>query len=87
MHAISYTQRHEDYYFAILFLDLDHFKVIIDSLGHTAGDELLISIAQQIRICVRTSDTIACLVGDEFVILLEDAKDITYNLLNTLSTS
>ena len=55
---------------AVLSLDLDHFKVINDSLGHTVGDELLLSIGAQLRHCLREGDTLARLGGDEFAVLL-----------------
>lgn len=73
-HAIHLSQRSNSL-FAVLFIDLDRFKVINDSLGHMLGDELLISIADRLAHCLRPSDTIARLGGDEFVILLEDVKD------------
>jgi diguanylate cyclase (GGDEF)-like protein/PAS domain S-box-containing protein len=57
---------------AVLFLDLDNFKVVNDSLGHGVGDELLIAVSQRIRNCLRLEDTLARLSGDEFAILVED---------------
>ena len=76
-HALKQTKRQEDYLFAVLFLDLDRFKVINDSLGHTFGDQLLISIAGRLATCLRPTDTAARLGGDEFTILLDGIKDIS----------
>ena len=76
-HAVERAKRRENYLFALLFLDLDRFKVVNDSLGHMAGDQLLLAIASRITACLRSADTLARLGGDEFTILLEDIKDLS----------
>jgi len=74
-HAIACAKRKDDFSFAVLFLDLDRFKVVNDSLGHHAGDVLLKIIARELLAIVRKVDTVARLGGDEFVILIEDLKN------------
>jgi diguanylate cyclase (GGDEF)-like protein/PAS domain S-box-containing protein len=69
--SISHAQRH-NMRVAVLFLDLDRFKVINDSLGHSIGDQLLQAVAARVQSCVRDSDTVARLGGDEFTLLLPD---------------
>ncbi len=90
--AIARSKRNNGYKFAVLFLDFDRFKVINDSLGHEYGDMLLINIAQQLRVELRTVDTAARLGGDEFVVLLDGidglsgAIDVAERLLKTFGT-
>ncbi|MCU4187267.1 diguanylate cyclase [Acidiferrimicrobium sp. IK] len=74
-HAMTREDRHRAG-LAVLMIDLDDFKIVNDSLGHGAGDELLIHVAARLRNCLRSSDTIGRLGGDEFAVLLEDATDI-----------
>ena len=74
-HAAERARRHEESAFAVLFLDLDHFKVINDSFGHLAGDELLTEVARRLARCLRSVDTLARLGGDEFALLLEEVNE------------
>jgi diguanylate cyclase (GGDEF)-like protein len=91
-HAIACHKRKAKMKFAVLFLDLDRFKVVNDSLGHHAGDLLLQKIAKDLKILVRDKDTVARLGGDEFVILIEDldsnneAYEIAQRITDFLAT-
>jgi diguanylate cyclase (GGDEF)-like protein/PAS domain S-box-containing protein len=74
-YAVERAKRRDDYRFAVLFLDLDRFKDVNDSLGHMVGDDLLIAVGKMLVKGIRATDTVARLGGDEFVILLEDIAD------------
>jgi len=74
--ALRRTRRLPDYLFSVFFLDLDRFKMINDSLGHSAGDAVLIETARRLEQCARPGDTTARLGGDEFVMLFEDVKNL-----------
>lgn len=90
--ALERCHRHPDFHFAVLFLDLDRFKVINDSLGHQVGDALLIAFAQKLKALIRNLDVAARLSGDEFILLLEgidsvqDAVHIAERILLELQT-
>jgi diguanylate cyclase (GGDEF)-like protein/PAS domain S-box-containing protein len=73
-HTLTRAQRRDDMV-AVLFLDLDNFKVVNDSLGHKAGDQLLVAVSQRLKRCLRSKDIVARMGGDEFTILLEGVSD------------
>ena len=74
--ALQRSRRNEDYLFAVLFIDLDRFKIINDTWGHRIGDQLLIAISTMLKECCRQVDTVARLSGDEFSILFEDLQNV-----------
>lgn len=80
-HAIEVAKREPEFHYSVLLLDIDNFKNINDSLGHIAGDRILIEIAQRIKNCIRSIDTVARFGGDEFVILLEHTVDNNHAIL------
>lgn len=89
--AIKHVRRHSLEQFALLFIDLDRFKQINDTMGHLEGDKFLIETASRLKSCIRDNDTLARLGGDEFVILLDsinninDAKDISERVIQKIS--
>ena len=78
--AIERAKRHPDHLIAVMFLDLDRFKIVNDSLGHEAGDNLLIAAAKRLRAILRPEDTVARLGGDEFAVLLDSIEGLSHSL-------
>jgi diguanylate cyclase (GGDEF)-like protein len=75
--CVAHAKRHKDYLFAVLYMDLDRFKMINDSMGHVVGDELLVAVGQRLQSSLRATDTVARLGGDEFAILMDDIKHLS----------
>ena len=78
--ALGRCRRHDEYLCAVLVLNLDRFHLVNDGLGHTVGDQLLISVSERLKPCFRSVDTFARMSGDEFGILLDDISDISDTL-------
>lgn len=88
--ALTFAQREKNR-FALMYIDLDHFKPVNDNLGHLVGDQLLLAVAERMQACVRESDTVARVGGDEFVVLLptfklaEDAWSVAEKIRTSLN--
>ncbi|MCV2886178.1 EAL domain-containing protein [Aestuariibacter sp. AA17] len=89
--AIASKKRYVDHNYSVLFIDLDRFKLINDTLGHHAGDQFLIEVANRIAKCIRAHDLLARLGGDEFVILLDsfdafgDVEEVASRVINSIA--
>ena len=79
--AVERAKRSSDHEYGVIFVDLDRFKIVNDSLGHSQGDKLLVGVTNRLESCVRSADTVARLGGDEFAILLDGAGSIEYATL------
>ncbi len=79
--SMERVRRHNDHLSSVLFMDLDRFKIVNDSLGHQSGDTMLLSISQRLESCLRACDVVARFGGDEFAVLLEDMSSINDAIL------
>jgi diguanylate cyclase (GGDEF)-like protein/PAS domain S-box-containing protein len=75
--AIAYAQRRPAFQFAVIFLDLDRFKLVNDRVGHVAADAVLVALARRLEACLRAGDSVARIGGDEFALLVQDVEDPT----------
>ncbi len=73
--VVQRRKRHQDHMFAVLYLDLDRFEMVTESLGHEAGDALLIEVAERLQVSVRPTDVVARIASDDFAALLDDIRD------------
>ncbi len=93
LHQMLKQSRRYERRFALLFIDLDGFKAVNDTLGHAAGDDLLGAVADRLTVCVRESDTVARLGGDEFTIILSDINNpegaavVARKIINTIAAT
>jgi len=76
-HALAEVKKGEGYSFGVLFLDLDRFKVVNDSLGHQIGDQLLVATARRLETCLRPGDIVARLGGDEFAVIVDHVRHVS----------
>lgn len=76
--SMDRARRNADYQFALLFVDLNRFKIVNDSLGHLAGDEFLVEISRRLTACLRGNDVIGRFGGDEFVVIVDDIQDVNH---------
>ena len=74
-HAMTHYNRYKSPGFAVIFIDVDHFKQVNDTLGHSAGDQLLKEVSRRLQTCIRQNDLVARLGGDEFVVYLDSSKN------------
>ncbi len=72
--CVSRARRNQDYLFAVLYMDLDRFKMINDSMGHALGDQLLVEVGRRLQTSLRDTDTVSRLGGDEFAVLMDDIR-------------
>ncbi len=75
--CVSRAKRHPDYMFAVLYMDLDRFKMINDSMGHALGDQLLVEVGRRLQTSLRDTDTVSRLGGDEFAVLMDDIRQVS----------